>query len=199
MECALCKTKECYNGMKCKDINLNLKKIKRKYQDTLIFNKSNAYKHRVATEIEADCYMKCTRLEEIIKYAERMGYNRVGLAFCFGLWKEAEIVHKILSKYFKTFSVCCKLGGIDKSELNLKMLFKDARVDVMCNPIGQATVLNKKNTQLNVILGLCVGHDVLFTKYSKAPVTTFAVKDRVLAHNPLGAIYSDYYTSKFKL
>ena len=32
-----------------------------------------------------------------------------------------------------------------------------------------------------------MGHDILFTKHSKAPVTTLAVKDRVLTHNPLGA------------
>ena len=54
----------------------------------------------------------------------------------------------------------------------------------MCNPIGQAVFLNKAGTQLNVILGLCVGHDSLFIKHAEAPVTVFAVKDRVLAHNP---------------
>jgi len=70
----------------------------------------------------------------------------------------------------------------------------------MCNPVIQAEVLNRDKTELNIILGLCVGHDILFNKYSEAPVTTFAVKDRVLAHNPLGALYSNYYLSKkFKL
>ena len=59
--------------------------------------------------------------------------------------------------------------------------------------MGQALVLNKEKTDLNVILGLCIGHDILFTQHSQAPVTTLAVKDRVLAHNPLGAIYSNYY------
>jgi uncharacterized metal-binding protein len=48
-------------------------------------------------------------------------------------------------------------------------------------------------TELNVVVGLCVGHDTLFTKHAAAPVTTFAVKDLVLAHNPLGAIYSGYF------
>jgi uncharacterized metal-binding protein len=43
-----------------------------------------------------------------------------------------------------------------------------------------------------------VGHDTLFIKCSKAPVTVFAVKDRVLAHNPIAALYlSDgYYKNK---
>jgi len=66
----------------------------------------------------------------------------------------------------------------------------------MCNPIGQATFLNQKKTDLNIIIGLCIGHDILFSNHSKAPVTTLAVKDRVLAHNPLGAIYSHYYLNK---
>jgi uncharacterized metal-binding protein len=65
--------------------------------------------------------------------------------------------------------------------------------EAACNPIGQANVLNKENCDINIIVGLCIGHDILFTGNSKAPVTTLAVKDRVLAHNPLGAIYSNYY------
>ncbi len=68
----------------------------------------------------------------------------------------------------------------------------------MCNPIGQALVLNKEKTDLNIILGLCIGHDILFTQHSAAPVTTLAVKDRVLAHNPLGALYSGYYLKKLR-
>ncbi|OPY27009.1 MAG: hypothetical protein A4E27_00631 [Methanobacterium sp. PtaU1.Bin242] len=67
----------------------------------------------------------------------------------------------------------------------------------MCNPLGQASFLNRENTDLNIIIGLCIGHDLLFTEHSKAPVTTLVVKDRVLAHNPLGAIYSKYYQNKF--
>ncbi len=63
----------------------------------------------------------------------------------------------------------------------------------MCNPIGQAAILNAEETELNIIIGLCIGHDILFTEHSDAPVTTLAVKDRVLAHNPLGAVYSRYY------
>ena len=63
----------------------------------------------------------------------------------------------------------------------------------MCNNIAQAKILNRVKTDLNVLMGLCLGHDALFLKHSKAPVTVLAVKDRVLAHNPLGAIYADHY------
>ena len=117
-----------------------------------------------------------------------------------GLAEEARILHKILSRDFEVHSVCCKVCGIDKSKFELDRLHPEREIDAMCNPVGQALVLNQDETELNIILGLCIGHDILFIKYSKAPVTTFAVKDRVLAHNPLGAIYSNYYLEKgFKL
>ena len=145
---------------------------------------------------KAEHYMKKTRLEELILYAKKMNYKRLGLAFCLGLEKEAKIVNEILEKHFEMHSVCCKIGGIDKKSLELERLHDYEGVEAMCNPIGQAYVLNRENCDLNIILGLCMGHDTLFTKYSKAPVTTLAVKDRVLAHNPLGAIYSGYYLRK---
>ncbi|MEZ4527485.1 MAG: DUF1847 domain-containing protein [Desulfobacterales bacterium] len=44
----------------------------------------------------------------------------------------------------------------------------------------QAMVLNQESTELNVMLGLCVGHDSLFLKYAKALCTVLVVKDRVL-------------------
>ncbi len=66
----------------------------------------------------------------------------------------------------------------------------------MCNSVTQAKLLNKAKTDLNVLVGLCVGHDSLFIKFSKAPVTVLAAKDRVLAHNPLAALYAGHYFNK---
>ena len=151
---------------------------------------------KTSAKIEAEYYMKKTRLEELIMYAEQMGYNRLGLAFCIGFSDEARTIHEILSRKFEVYSVCCKVCGIDKSRFDLDQLHPEKEVDATCNPLGQAMVLNQEDTDLNIILGLCMGHDILFSKYSDAPVTTLAVKDRVLAHNPLGAIYSGYYRNK---
>ena len=65
----------------------------------------------------------------------------------------------------------------------------------MCNPILQAQLLNREQTDLNVVVGLCVGHDSLFYRYSQAVTTTLVVKDRVLGHNPVAALYTapSYY------
>ncbi|MFZ7103067.1 MAG: DUF1847 domain-containing protein [Peptococcaceae bacterium] len=151
--------------------------------------------------IEADGYCKKTRVEEIIAFAQRCGFANIGLAFCFGLRKEARIFAKILRSHgFTVNSLICKNGSIPKEALSLsdEQKVRPGTFEAMCNPIGQAQFLNKMQTHLNIILGLCVGHDSLFIKYSQAPVTILAVKDRVLAHNPLGAIYcaESYYANK---
>jgi len=67
----------------------------------------------------------------------------------------------------------------------------------MCSPIPQAEILNSEQVDLAILLGLCVGHDTLFIKYCRVPITVLAVKDRVFGHNPLAAIYlssSPYYS-----
>jgi uncharacterized metal-binding protein len=49
---------------------------------------------------------------------------------------------------------------------------------------------------MNIIVGLCVGHDMLFAKYSSAPVTTLVVKDRVTGHNPAAVLYGQNFYYK---
>jgi len=59
----------------------------------------------------------------------------------------------------------------------------------------QANLLNDAETDFNILVGLCVGHDSLFFKYSDAMTTVLIAKDRVLGHNPAAALYttSTYY------
>lgn len=138
------------------------------------------------------------RIVEIIEFCRRMGYERVGLAFCGGLHKEAERVCRILeSAGLSVVSVMCKTGGADKTCLGLaweEKINHGTAHETMCNPIGQAKILNAAQTRFNIVLGLCVGHDSLFFQYSDALCTVLAVKDRLAGHNPLAAIYtSDSY------
>jgi uncharacterized metal-binding protein len=62
--------------------------------------------------------------------------------------------------------------------------------------VAQAKLLNRAGTDMNCIVGLCVGHDMLFTKYSDAPVTTIVVKDRVTGHNPVSVLYGQNFYYK---
>jgi uncharacterized metal-binding protein len=168
---------------------------------------------RQASIQEAECYANRhqrpyvmqptkTRIVEICEFAEKMGYRRLGLAFCLGLAKEAAVVEEILKKNgFEVISVLCKAGRTPKEALGLKEEHKifQGKLESMCNPIYQAKLLNHEKTDFNILLGLCVGHDSLFFKFAEAPTTVLAVKDRVTGHNPLAAIYlSGTYYQKLK-
>lgn len=182
MKCALCLKKECLQNKDC----TNIEKVKNSYSE------SELSMMKTAAEIEAQFYMKKTRIEEAILFAKKMEYKKIGLAFCVGLSDESAKIHQAFKKYFEVYSVCCKVCGIDKTECNLDKINENSK-ESMCNPLGQAEILNEKETDLNIVIGLCIGHDILFTHHSNSPSTTLVVKDRVLAHNPLGAIYSRYY------
>jgi len=186
--CGRCESKECRDGKDCFSQTSNHRQL---YQDNRI-----AELHKAASSIEGHYYGKETRLGEIILFAKELGYQKLGLAFCIGLSEEAKIIDEILSKNFEVISVCCKVCGIDKKDFDLPQI-SSRNQEVMCNPAGQAQLLNDAGTQLNVLCGLCVGHDAIFTKASDAPVTTLIAKDRVLAHNPAGAIYSRYIRKHF--
>jgi uncharacterized metal-binding protein len=144
--------------------------------------------HNISDEMRASHGSTLTRLEEIIEFARRAGYTRLGLAFCIALAREAELVASILKQHFKVDSVCCKIAGLNKDAHQMSKIKPD-QFEVACNPIGQARMLNRAATQLNIMLGLCIGHDILFQKHCEAPVTVLAVKDRVLAHNPLAVLH----------
>lgn len=182
--CAVCKTKDCRGGKDCFD---NAEVVRGLYEDPQV-----ARLHQAATAIEGRHYCREPRIREIMLFAKELGLHKLGLAFCTGLANEAEVIAEILSREFEVVSVCCKVCGIPKSTLGLEQIDPDKEHETTCNPIGQAVLLNEAGTELNIICGLCVGHDALFNMKSAAPVTTLIVKDRVLAHNPIGAIYCQY-------
>lgn len=186
MKCANCKNKECFTGKDCTTIR---EEIVQKYRN----NKEALRVTKIATNLEAEHYMKLTRVEELMYFSKEMGYRNLGVAFCIGLSEEAQILEEVLlKKGFEVTSVCCKVCGIDKKTFNMRKI-SDEREEAMCNPIAQAEIMTRSGTDLNIIFGLCIGHDILFSQHSHAPVTTLVVKDRVLAHNPVGALCSRYY------
>ncbi|MBC8535977.1 DUF1847 domain-containing protein [Feifania hominis] len=154
-----------------------------------------------SSKIESAGYGQWPRIREIIEFARNMGYEKLGVAFCSGLAEEGRIACDILRRHgFTVVSVICKSGSIPKERAGLQDSEKvrPGRFEPMCNPIAQAMLLNEQKTQFNIVIGLCVGHDSLFYRYADAPVTTLVTKDRVLAHNPAGALYcaNSYFKSK---
>jgi len=147
---------------------------------------------RAAAEVEGLYYCKLNRVEETVAFARRIGAEKIGIATCLGLIEETKILVKILRLAgFETVAALCKVGSVDKSEIGIAEELKiKCGFEACCNPILQARLLNREKTGLNVIMGLCVGHDSLFFRHSEAPATTLVVKDRVLGHNPVAGLYT---------
>ena len=69
---------------------------------------------------ESECYerspngfrTKIPRVEELIQFAQKCGYKRLGIAFCGGLDNETRILSDILQrKGFEVVPVRCKVGA----------------------------------------------------------------------------------------
>ncbi len=161
---------------------------------------------RVATLVEGLCYehvsgsgavhARWTRVEDTIAFAKLMGYRKIGIATCIGLLDETNRLSRILeAQGFEPLSVCCKSGSRDKLDLGVSEEDKvrPGTFEPACNPIAQARLLNQAGTEMNIIVGLCVGHDMLFSRHSDAPVTTLVVKDRVTGHNPVSVLYGQNF------
>lgn len=153
-----------------------------------------------AAVVESEGYCKWTRVEEICQFAKKMGFRKVGIAMCISFVDLARVFSAILESHgLEVTSVACKNGGVPKEDIGLKEeeKIRPGNFEPMCNPVSQAELLNRAGCELNVIIGLCVGHDSLFIRHSQALVTTLVTKDRVLAHNPVGALQlADTYFSR---
>jgi len=149
---------------------------------------------RVAQEsarVESEGYCKWTRVEEVAQFAKKMGFTKIGIATCISFVDHAKTLSLILESHgFEVASAACKNGSIPKEDIGLEdsEKIRPGRHESMCNPISQAELLNAAGCELNVVLGLCIGHDSLFFKHSNGLATTLVAKDRVLAHNPVGAL-----------
>lgn len=164
---------------------------------------------RMASIQEAECYADRhvqpfvrrpvkPRVQEICEFAHKMGYRKLGVAFCEGLHAEALALIQILeAQGFEVASVVCSVGRTPKETIGIQQEEKIliGQFEAMCSPIAQAKILNAEKTDFNILVGLCVGHDSLFLKYSEALCTVLIAKDRVLGHNPAAALYTtgSYY------
>ena len=156
----------------------------------LYHNKANNKIAVAAAEVEGGFYGKYTRVEETIEFANRIGVKKIGIATCAGLLEESRILARILRlNGFDVYGAACKVGSMEKTDIGVDEKYTRQTGCVMCNPILQAKLLAKAKVDLNIVMGLCCGHDVLFYKYAKGPVTTLVVKDRVLGNNPVQALY----------
>jgi uncharacterized metal-binding protein len=163
-----------------------LAEVVRIYQDDEIIHKIAI----ASAEVEGGFYGRYTRVEEILEFAKRIGAKKIGIATCVGLLEDSVIFGKIVRAHgFEVYGVACKVGAVDKTSIGIQPEYIIKTGESICNPIMQAKLLNKAQTDLNVVVGLCVGHDSLFIRYSDAIVTTLVTKDRVTCHNPVAPLH----------
>ena len=200
LSCIDCAVKACKKGdaEKYPDFCLTKNMDPELLQDALACYQEEENKHVMvnAANLEADFYGKMTRVEETVEFAKRIGAKKIGIATCLGLLEESKIFAKLLRKKgFEVYGICCKTGAVPKTAIGI-----DERCEksgkTICNPILQAKALNAEKTDLNVSIGLCVGHDSLFNKYSDALVTTLVAKDRITGHNPCAVLYNMHHYYK---
>lgn len=150
---------------------------------------------QTAAGVECDGYCQWPRVQETVEFARRMGFQKIGIATCVGLIRESRALARILRSHgFDVYGIGCKVGAVPKTDVGIDEACRKVGCN-MCNPIMQAELLNRQGTEMNIVVGLCVGHDSLFYKYSKAVTTTLIAKDRVTGHNPAAALYNldSYY------
>lgn len=122
-----------------------------------------------------------SRWEEILEFFTHRGYRRLGLAYCWGLegWAKA-LVQQLKVKGIPVSAVSCTVGAHSQTQINES----SPLAGVSCNPISQARQLMAEGVDFALQVGLCLGHDILFTREFKGDQTTLVVKDRKWAHQP---------------
>ena len=148
-----------------------------------------------ATDVALENERDLCRLSEVIYFCLEMKYRTIGLAFCYELEEPARIAASVLRRFFHVVGVCCKVAPDHASGEQRAAPVASAETEPQrpCNPLGQAQVLNRTQCDLVIAVGLCVGADCILGKLCDAPLTTLFVKDKVLANNPIGAVYSKRY------
>lgn len=132
-----------------------------------------------------------SRLAEALDLAHHLGVEHLGVTFCVGFKEEAKsLTHLLKTNGFEVSSVCCKTGSTPKEEIGIsdEEKVRPGQVEMVCNPVAQAELLNRDEVQFVFVLGQCVGHDAATLQHLKAPAIVLVAKDRVLAHNTVAAL-----------
>ncbi len=197
--CHQCKNNECLNSYPngipqyCQANNYGsiIENSKKQYLDP-----GTAGIHLAAAKVLMRGGYDWHRIQQCIEFARELGVSKVGLAVCVGLIREGREMARFMERAgLQVVSVACMIGAIDARETGIPEEWT-VPGGISCNPIAQAEIMNREQTGLNMIYGLCVGHDTLFIKYSKAPVTYVAVKDMVMGNNPSAVLFSPYHRMK---
>ena len=179
MDCLSCKDRMCRKDHEsCTSVLFRKEDILQKYHK----NENQMIIEKAAELVDNGRAGTFSRIVEIVQFAKMMNYKKIGLAYCYGMECDAKNLQAIFTDLgLVVIGVSCSVGGLLQSEVN----FNSCIHSVSCNPIGQAEQLNEEYVDLTIVMGICLGHDILLNRNLKMDTTTLVVKDRVYNHNPI--------------
>ncbi len=178
MDCTKCSTKGCRVATPCQDHS-------GEYLDRYQTPEIQVVTQSASALIDNGRAGTLSRLQEIIEYMKLRGYAKIGCAYCYGMEKDAAQLRKILAaEGFQPHMVSCTVDQVLEKQLDPNK----TKNTVSCNPLGQAQQLNRLGVEFTLLMGLCLGHDILLQKNLVMDFTTFVVKDRVYSHQPMQAL-----------
>jgi uncharacterized metal-binding protein len=183
MNCTRCNSKSCRTGESCGNEKFDREEVVTEFHRP----ENQEIIQAAARLVDNGRAGTLSRLDEIIEFIHSMQYQKVGLAYCYGMEREASKFRDIFKKNnIRLTTISCSTGGILQDAINDKSCIHK----VSCNPIGQAMQLNNEQVDFTLIMGICLGHDILLQKNLRMDFTTFLVKDRVHNHHPLQGLKS---------
>jgi uncharacterized metal-binding protein len=178
MDCIHCAPKTCRNLDSCGAERYDAAAVEEAYLDP----SAQFIVRAAAALVDGGRAGSISRLREIIEFVQTMKYKKIGLAYCYGMEREAEAVGVIFRDHgIRLMGVACTVGGVAQDSVNQT----SCTHKVSCNPIGQAEQFNAEGADFVILMGICLGHDILLQRTLRSDFTTFVVKDRVFDNDPL--------------
>ncbi|MFZ5979152.1 MAG: NifB/NifX family molybdenum-iron cluster-binding protein, partial [Candidatus Zixiibacteriota bacterium] len=102
-DCLACSDQVCKRGKACH--------LSKSILNRPVLDQETTRMLEASLDISSERERTLCRLSELIYFCLEMRYRRIGVAFCEDLREPAEILVRVLRRFFVVFPVSCKVGG----------------------------------------------------------------------------------------